>query len=140
VIKIFLLLLAVSMLITGCTIGSNEKFTKLETAVKTQEAVIDSVDKKVEAISERLTALEEKYTAALEKKTTSTDPATAANQEIQIALKNAGYYSGPIDGKIGPKTQAAIKEFQKAKGLTPDGVVGEKTKSLLLGQTAEETY
>jgi peptidoglycan hydrolase-like protein with peptidoglycan-binding domain len=47
--------------------------------------------------------------------------------EIQTALKNAGYYAGSIDGKIGPKTKAAIEEFQKASGLTADGKVGPKT-------------
>ena len=51
--------------------------------------------------------------------------------EIQTALQNAGYYSGVIDGKIGPKTMAAIEEFQKANGLTADGKVGPKTWALL---------
>jgi peptidoglycan hydrolase-like protein with peptidoglycan-binding domain len=47
--------------------------------------------------------------------------------EIQTALKNAKFYTGSIDGKIGPKTKAAIEEFQKANGLTADGKVGPKT-------------
>ncbi len=51
--------------------------------------------------------------------------------EIQTALKNAGFYTGNIDGKIGPKTKAAIEEFQKANGLKPDGRVGPKTWVLL---------
>jgi peptidoglycan hydrolase-like protein with peptidoglycan-binding domain len=51
--------------------------------------------------------------------------------EIQTALKNAGYYSGSVDGKLGPKTKAAITEFQKANGLTADGKVGLKTWAAL---------
>ena len=51
--------------------------------------------------------------------------------EIQTALKNAGYYTGNIDGKVGPKTNMAIEEFQKANGLTPDGKVGLKTWAAL---------
>lgn len=47
-------------------------------------------------------------------------------KQIQIALKKAGFDPGPIDGKIGKKTRKAIREFQKAKGLKVDGVVGEK--------------
>lgn len=47
--------------------------------------------------------------------------------DIQRALKNAGFYEGAIDGKIGPKTKAAIEAFQKAKGLVVDGKVGPKT-------------
>src|SRR3989338_661997 len=49
------------------------------------------------------------------------------NKDIQITLKNAGYYTGAIDGKIGPKTKRAIEEFQAAKGLKVDGKVGPKT-------------
>ncbi|MGE5197108.1 MAG: peptidoglycan-binding domain-containing protein [Deltaproteobacteria bacterium] len=51
--------------------------------------------------------------------------------DIQTALKNAGYYAGNVDGKLGPKTKAAIEEFQKASGLTVDGKVGPKTWNLL---------
>ena len=47
--------------------------------------------------------------------------------QIQTALKNAGFYAGEIDGKIGPQTKRAIKVFQKSKGFTPDGIVGPKT-------------
>ena len=49
------------------------------------------------------------------------------NKDIQTALKAANFYTGNIDGKIGPKTKRAIMEFQKAKGLKADGKVGSKT-------------
>jgi len=47
--------------------------------------------------------------------------------EIQTALKNAGFYTGNVDGKIGPKSKKAIEDFQKANGLKVDGKVGPKT-------------
>jgi peptidoglycan hydrolase-like protein with peptidoglycan-binding domain len=47
--------------------------------------------------------------------------------EIQTALKNAGFYAGSIDGKIGPKSKKAIEDFQSANGLKVDGKVGAKT-------------
>ena len=47
--------------------------------------------------------------------------------EIQTALKNAGFYNGNIDGKLGPKSKKAIEDFQKANGLKADGKVGAKT-------------
>ncbi|MDD5692484.1 MAG: peptidoglycan-binding domain-containing protein [Candidatus Omnitrophica bacterium] len=47
--------------------------------------------------------------------------------EIQTALKQAGFYTGNIDNKIGPKTKQAIEDFQKANGLQVDGKVGPKT-------------
>lgn len=52
-------------------------------------------------------------------------------KQIQIALKNAGYNPGPIDGKMGRQTRQAIRAFQKANGLVPDGRVGKKTWTLL---------
>ena len=55
----------------------------------------------------------------------------ARNKDIQTALKSAGFYTGSIDGKIGPKTKKAIVEFQKAKGLKTDGKVGPKTWAAL---------
>ncbi|MDD5255580.1 MAG: peptidoglycan-binding domain-containing protein [Candidatus Omnitrophica bacterium] len=54
-------------------------------------------------------------------------PYKPTNQEIQTALKNAGYYTGAVDGKIGPMSKKAIEDFQKANNLTPDGKVGPKT-------------
>ncbi len=48
-------------------------------------------------------------------------------RQIQIALKNAGFYRGVIDGKSGTQTKSAIEQFQKAHGLKVDGIVGTRT-------------
>ncbi|MDD5427682.1 MAG: peptidoglycan-binding domain-containing protein [Candidatus Omnitrophica bacterium] len=48
-------------------------------------------------------------------------------KDIQRALKNAGFYTASIDGKLGPKTKSAIEEFQRANGLKVDGKVGPIT-------------
>ena len=48
-------------------------------------------------------------------------------REIQQALRNAGFYQGTIDGKIGPQTREAIRTFQQIHGLKADGVVGKQT-------------
>jgi peptidoglycan hydrolase-like protein with peptidoglycan-binding domain len=58
-------------------------------------------------------------------------PALPDDMTIQKALKNAGFYQGEIDGKIGPRSQEAIKEFQRKNNLVDDGKVGAKTWSLL---------
>ena len=52
-------------------------------------------------------------------------------QQIQTALKNAGFYTGKIDGKIGPGSKRAIEAFQRSKGLKVDGKVGPKTWAAL---------
>ncbi len=52
-------------------------------------------------------------------------------RNVQLALKKAGYFRGTVTGKIGPKTRAAIKKFQKAKGLKTTGQAGPATWKLL---------
>ena len=66
-----------------------------------------------------------------QKKTYSATTVQLSSKQIQRALKNAGYYEGPIDGKIGPKTKAAIIKFQKANSLQADGIVGKRTSAKL---------
>lgn len=53
------------------------------------------------------------------------------NKEIQIALQNAGFYKGKIDGDIGPMSKKAILEFQVQNNLEVDGKVGPKTWAVL---------
>jgi len=57
-----------------------------------------------------------------------------ANQSVtrvQSALKEAGTYSGAVDGKVGNQTIAAISAFQRANGLVADGIVGARTWAML---------
>lgn len=37
------------------------------------------------------------------------------------------YLKIKVDGDFGPKTEEAVKKFQRENGLTPDGIVGSKT-------------
>lgn len=50
---------------------------------------------------------------------------------VQKALKNAGFYNGEMDGKVGPDTREAVRSFQRENGLTPDGIIGKTTWNLL---------
>lgn len=50
---------------------------------------------------------------------------------IQQSLVNHGYNTGGIDGIAGENTYSAVIAFQKANGLTPDGMVGSATKDKL---------
>ncbi len=43
--------------------------------------------------------------------------------KVQRFLRNRGHYQGPIDGELGPKTSAAIIEFEKANLLKPTGKI-----------------
>lgn len=49
-------------------------------------------------------------------------------RDVQTALKNAGVDPGPVDGKMGQKTIAAIRQFQRNNPpLKADGIVGSQT-------------
>lgn len=50
---------------------------------------------------------------------------------VQAALYNANYDVGSRDGKLGPKSIAALKKFQEDEGLIPDGRIGRRTLSAL---------
>ena len=54
---------------------------------------------------------------------------------LQTKLYQLGYSLGAsgIDGKYGSATEKAVREFQLANGLTPDGITGQKTWSALDG-------
>jgi hypothetical protein len=53
-------------------------------------------------------------------------PDTAMIRNIQQALVNAGFNPGPIDGKSGGKTTAAIEAFQKENGIA-SGKIDKRT-------------
>ena len=44
-----------------------------------------------------------------------------------------------VDGIFGPKTEAAVKEYQKSNDLVADGIVGPKTWNMLILQEKETT-
>lgn len=46
---------------------------------------------------------------------------SAERREMQRRLTSAGFDTRGIDGRIGPRTIAAIRAFQRARGLVPDG-------------------
>lgn len=50
---------------------------------------------------------------------------------LQQRLKRLGYFTGQINGNFGSATTSAVIRFQKAKGLTADGVVGDATAAAL---------
>lgn len=52
--------------------------------------------------------------------------------ELQARLQYLGFYNGKIDGVFGWQTYWALRNFQYEFGLKVDGLVGPKTKKMLL--------
>ena len=97
---------------------------RLKTRIQVLEDELSQKQKENLSIKEELAQLKQ----LLEEKTVFKMP---SGKEIQTALKNAGFYTGEIDGQIGARTKEAITKFKEANKLNADGVVGSKTWELL---------
>lgn len=58
-------------------------------------------------------------------------------RNLQQALNEAGFDPGPIDGIFGPRTEAAVREYQAAQGYEVTGIAGGDTLAGL-GLTSDE--
>ncbi|MBU3758603.1 MAG: hypothetical protein FGM27_01590 [Candidatus Omnitrophica bacterium] len=154
----FMGLVLVMMTLTGC--ASKKGTTKQINALQAQVGVLtDEVIRLDDALQSTRTALqeEENRRSELNSQLSQSSARIGSLREeesvirgiyrtpsgfelpsasIQKALKNAGYYQGAVDGKIGPGTRKAIEAFQRDNGLSADGVVGRKTWSKLKSFTA----
>jgi peptidoglycan hydrolase-like protein with peptidoglycan-binding domain len=52
---------------------------------------------------------------------------------VQSELQAAGYYDGPVDGLVGPRTEAAIATFQRAAGVEATGEVRPELLEMIAG-------
>lgn len=127
-LKLFLIVFLIAGL-SGCATGARKQSAQAPTV---------NYDRRQASLQESYKSDEDDYDTwssdTYEKpvaKSYSDQTAQLSSKQIQRALKNAGYYQGPIDGKIGPKTKEAIIKFQKAKGLKADGIVGKRTSAEL---------
>ena len=62
---------------------------------------------------------------------------TSAVRLLQQKLKTLGFYTGSVDGAFGAGTTDAVKAFQRANGLTADGVAGGGTLNRLFSSSAK---
>lgn len=52
-------------------------------------------------------------------------------RDVQRRLYELAYNPGPIDGVFGPRTESAVRAFQRDSRLVPDGIVGPRTRANL---------
>jgi peptidoglycan hydrolase-like protein with peptidoglycan-binding domain len=52
-------------------------------------------------------------------------------RRAQEALKAKGHDPGPLDGRMGPRTEAAIRSFQKAENIQMSGQLDDETRAKL---------
>jgi len=52
-------------------------------------------------------------------------------RQAQTKLHADGYYNGPIDGIVGPKTHSAVTAFQNKQGMPANGELDAATVASL---------
>jgi peptidoglycan hydrolase-like protein with peptidoglycan-binding domain/DNA invertase Pin-like site-specific DNA recombinase len=52
-------------------------------------------------------------------------------RDVQRTLHRLGWQPGPVDGLYGPRTEAAVTQFQAATHVGVDGIVGPQTRGAL---------
>ena len=126
--------------LTGCATTNRRKQMEMENqGLKNQITVLQS---QVQSKDEELNSLKDQLAKTNEAAATkeisavkrsgknkgylSKKPRTR-EMEIQIALRNAGFDPGIIDGKVSKQTVSAIKDFQKANHLKVTGSVNRRT-------------
>jgi peptidoglycan hydrolase-like protein with peptidoglycan-binding domain len=72
------------------------------------------------------------YTSGSLRKGTTND----AVRSVQDRLRSAGFNPGKTDGKFGPATEKAVRDFQRSMGLKADGIVGRRTFDALNGTSS----
>ena len=136
---LFLVLPLFVSLLGGCATGrkqGNVEMQGLRNQISVLEAQIQAKDEEIDSLKETLGRAGERKPVStsqnFNKKAAMPETKSRLNaKQIQIALKNAGYNPGAIDGKIGSQTRQAIKAFQKDQGLKADGIAGKQTRQLL---------
>lgn len=94
---------------------------QIEEKEKTIASLQASLDKEAKArarLAEQVGVLTGRYKG---------QDSSAYIRQIQVALANAGYEPGAVDGIMGSKTRKALRYFQKANGLDINGKVDKKT-------------
>jgi len=129
---IFIVLLSVAVIATGCgkkevTGSEAELGMPMSVTVDGSTGTTNLITKTGETVEVGTSQVQPNVMEPMQASSASTASAMPTTQEIQTALKNAGLYTGAVDGKLGPKSKKAITDFQQQNGLTADGKVGSKT-------------
>jgi len=134
-----LAVIVLALFLSGCATAtkknSNIEIQQLKSRISGLETDLQAKEQEMTRLEDELEKTREKRVIYKEEKLKEWKPTESnklSNRQVQTALKNAGFYRGSVDGKIGPATTEAIKTFQRANGLKADGVVGRKTRAELM--------
>jgi peptidoglycan hydrolase-like protein with peptidoglycan-binding domain len=90
----------------------------------------DKVDRAVDKTKAKTRELKDKVANKMDRGDT---------KNAQQALQAKGYNPGPIDGIYGPRTTAAVRDYQKAEGLKVTGQMDADTRAKLMASGSATT-
>ena len=138
---VVMVLAAAVIMVSGCATARKQKDLEMQGLRNQVSALETQLQSKDEEISGLKTELDRAVQEALSKETVAPQPGVKkvipevksrpTVKQIQIALRNAGYSPGAIDGKMGRQTRDAVRAFQRENNLAVDGRVGKRTWNLL---------
>lgn len=107
----------------------------VDTSKKVKDKVVDTTkntkDKVVDTTKDTKDKVVEKTDRAIDKIAAKTERMDVRN--TQQSLMDKGFSPGPIDGVHGPRTSAAIRDFQTKEGLMVTGQLNDETTARLSG-------
>lgn len=125
-----LMVMFLVMVLSGCATtntGGHIQIQQLQNRVNYLEAELEKKDRVISGLENDLEMVKDTALKSSKQRSEEGGIVKLSIRQIQTALKNAGFYKGPIDGRVGRGTRKAIKDFQRANGLKVDGMVGAKT-------------
>jgi hypothetical protein len=105
---------------------------------KSEDAVHKTSDKGesvMDKTKDKMTDMKDKVKDKMHR-TTAKRP-SADITSMQTALKDKGFDPGPIDGRMGPRTKTALREYQKKEGLNATGRWDDETANRLGVRTSK---
>jgi hypothetical protein len=124
---------------------------KAEQAADRAERAADRVEDKASSTKETLKEravdtkekIKEKFARAKDKMRAKTEGDGRVDmmdtRAAQEALKTRGFDPGPIDGLMGPRTRAAVMDYQKKNDLPPTGMLDTATMAKLDVRSSRST-
>jgi peptidoglycan hydrolase-like protein with peptidoglycan-binding domain len=118
------------------TTGKSSAERAAEKAEKKAEKAADKGDSAMDRAKDKAVDLKDKVK---DKMGMDAKAGKADVVSMQQALKDKGFDPGPADGRMGPRTRAALRDFQKKEGLNPTGRWDHETGAKLGVQMSATT-
>lgn len=131
----FLALGLTVLVLSGCATTKPRKpdAVDAQTQIASLQAELQAKDQQIQDLQYQLQSAQTSlpaYSGKVERSSAIRVPGVTI-ADVQRALVRAGFDPGPVDGRLGKKTKSAIRQFQRKNHLMADGIVGERTWSLL---------